>query len=82
MESFKSFLNEKIQAVINTRRDLIRHLERNGFTRIRSEGHKTYGHPSGLTIAVPHSDTFSPGVTRAILKVVERANSMRSQTAA
>ena len=72
MLSFIKFLYER-EGVITKRADVEDVLKDNNFRLIRTGGrHKIFGHPSGVTVAVPHSNTIHPNTARDIIKLARK----------
>lgn len=53
-------------------KDLIKEVERNGFTLIRNGEHKVYK-KGELTIIIPHSKTVSSGIVHQTYKLLKAA---------
>lgn len=72
MLSFIKFLYEG-QGVVTKRADVEDVLKDSNFKLIRSGGrHQIFGHPSGVTVAVPHSKTLHPNTARDIIKLARK----------
>lgn len=72
MLSFIKFLQERSE-VITRRSDVEDILKDSNFKLVRTGGrHKIFGHPSGVTVAVPHSNTIHPNTARDIIKLAKR----------
>lgn len=73
---FKEFITEK-QAVITKKSDVEDILRDNNFKVVRTGGrHIVYGHPSGVTVAVPHSREIHPNTARDIIKLAMRTSNV------
>lgn len=57
---------------------VIKLLEQEGFSLIRSNGHTIYG-KGGVRIALAHQRTVTPGVLRSVHKAIEQAKSESQQ---
>lgn len=54
--------------------EVVKLLESNGFTFIRSNGHLIYGNGS-VRIALAHQRVVTPGVMRSVWKAIEQTKS-------
>lgn len=60
--------------------EVVKMLELNGFTLMRSNGHLIYGHGT-LRVALAHARIVSPGVLRSVMRVINQSQEIQRKVA-
>lgn len=55
------------------RKDFERLLKDEGYQIVRSNGHITWGHPQGHTVAIPHGKELNKMVARRLIKEIAQS---------